>query len=250
MATSIRSKSFFNQVHRYVWHDLAVAMVLVLPLAATVYALISSRDFQLGGQLVNHVDTQQRLVALTFDDGPQPPYSDQVIKVLKDKHVTATFFLIGEEMVRHPDATQRLVESGNQIGNHTYTHNGLVFVSPANVANEIEATDQVIKGHGYQGEIAFRPPYGMKLFWLPRYLAQHHRPDIMWSIVADRNNDSEPVSDIVNRVMAELRPGMIIDMHVMYANNQPARQALPLLIDAIQKAGYHFVSLDQLLALR
>lgn len=249
MVAFIKSKSLLRKVHGYVWHDLAVSALLVLPLAAGIYALISSRDFQLGGQLVNHVVTNQKVVALTFDDGPQPPYSDQVIGILKAEHVRATFFLIGEEMARHPQATQRLVESGNQIGNHTYTHNGLVFVSPANVAAEIEATDQLIRQHGYQGEIAFRPPYGMKLFWLPHYLAQHHRPDIMWSVVADRNNSSEPAADIVNRVMAQLRPGLIIDMHAMYANNQPSRQALPQLIKDIQAAGYRFATIDQLLTL-
>ncbi|HET8690123.1 MAG TPA: hypothetical protein VFL81_01685, partial [Candidatus Saccharimonadales bacterium] len=100
------------------------------------------------------------------------------------------------------------------------------------------------------GSIPFRPPYGMKLFWLPHYLAEHDRPDVLWTVVADRNNAGEPTNDIVDRVMSQLRPGMIIDMHAMYAHNQPARDALPRLIDDIESAGYRFVTFDQLLAIR
>ncbi|HET7630593.1 MAG TPA: polysaccharide deacetylase family protein [Candidatus Saccharimonadales bacterium] len=243
-----RQKRFLKRVHHYVWHDLAVALVIVLPLVAGVYALISSRGFQLGGELINRVETSQKVVALTFDDGPEPPYSDQILQILKDKQVKATFFLIGKEMVRHPAATQRLVDSGNQIGNHSFSHNGMVFVSPSYVAQEIETTDKLIRSHGYRGVIPFRPPYGMKLIWLPRYLHEHQRPDIMWTLVADRNDADEAPSDIIRRVMAQLKPGIIIDMHAMYAHNQPARDALPSLIDAVKAAGYRIVPLERLLS--
>lgn len=246
--TKAKSKKFFERVHHYFWHDLALAAVIVLPLIAGVYALVSSRNFQLGGELVNHVETNQKVVALSFDDGPEPPYSDQLLAILKEKQVTATFFLIGEEMARHPEATQRLVDSGNEIGNHTYTHNGLAFVSPSNVAWEIESTDRLIRQHGYKGAIPFRPPYGMKFIWLPHYLAKHNRPTIMWSVVADNNNYNQPTSQLIKRVMGQLRPGMIIDMHGMYAHNKPVRDALPRLIDRIQTEGYSFVSISQLLA--
>ncbi|HET6622496.1 MAG TPA: polysaccharide deacetylase family protein [Candidatus Saccharimonadales bacterium] len=247
MGRIAKQKRFFKTVHHYVWHDLAIALVILLPLVAAVYALISSRTFQLGGDLVRSVETSQKVVALTFDDGPEPPYSDQLLSILKDKGVKATFFLIGQEMQRHPAATQRLIDSGNQIGNHTLTHDGLAFVSPSYIAWQIESTDRIIRNHGYDGTIPFRPPYGMKLIWLPQYLQQHDRPNIMWTVVADDNNAAQATRQIRHRVLSQLKPGMIIDMHAMYAHNKPVRDVLPRLIDDIKAAGYRFVTVDQLL---
>jgi peptidoglycan/xylan/chitin deacetylase (PgdA/CDA1 family) len=140
----------------------ALVVVLVLALAIGTYYLMNSRSFQLAGRLVDRVDTTEKVVALTLDDGPREK-APEVLKVLADAGVPATFYLIGSELAAYPELGRAIAQAGHEIGNHTYNHRRMVFVSSGMVRDEVERTDAEIAKTGYQGPITFRPPNGKKL---------------------------------------------------------------------------------------
>ncbi len=111
------------------------------------------------------VETQEKIVALTFDDGPGD-LTRPLLDILEKEQISATFFVTGAELEKNLDRGIRIVSAGHELGNHSYSHERMILVSPSYVRQEIERTDQLIREAGYQSEILFRPPYGKKLFVL------------------------------------------------------------------------------------
>jgi peptidoglycan-N-acetylglucosamine deacetylase len=174
-----------------------IGVLLVFLLMFGTYKLMNSRTLQLFGRLTDQVDTKQKVVALTFDDGPTQNV-DKILPLLEQFNVKATFFLIGNEIEENPEEAKKLVDAGQQIGNHTYSHQRMVFKSPSFIKDEIEKTDKLIREAGYNGTIDFRPPNGKKLVGLPFYLYKHDRETITWSLEPDTYYSS--VTDKVNYV--------------------------------------------------
>lgn len=124
-----------------------ICAVLVL-LVLVTWRLSNSRTFQLFGEIVPRVETSERVVALTFDDGPTPEATDQVLSVLRERGVKATFFVIGGALEQHPELGQRIAQEGHELGNHSYSHQGMIFKTPSFIREEIERTDQLIRNTG------------------------------------------------------------------------------------------------------
>ena len=226
---------------------LATAILICLGL----WQLSSARSFQLFGDLVQRVKTNDKVVALTFDDGPSKRYTTEILALLQQQEVKATFFITGKEAEQNPDEVSLLYQAGHQLGNHSFSHPRMVLMSPAAVASEIERTDAAIRAVGYQDEILFRPPYGKKLFVLPWYLAQQQRKTIMWDLEPETAPslaaDAQAMADYV---IEHIRPGSIVLMHLMYQSRQSSREALPLIIRGLKQKGYRFVTVSELLAMQ
>ncbi|MEU7630479.1 polysaccharide deacetylase family protein [Nocardia sp. NPDC049220] len=218
-------------------------LVVVLLVAAGTYYLMNARTFQLAGHVVNRVDTDEKVVALTLDDGPSDRAPD-VLRVLADAQVTATFYLNGRDLAAHPDYGRAIAAAGHEIGNHTYSHRRMVFVSSGTVGDEIERTDAEIGKTGYTGPITFRPPYGKKLWTLPHYLAQHDRVTVMWDVEPD-SGEAATTDDIVAETLDKVRPGSIILLHAMFGPTA-ALAAIPRIVAGLRSAGYRFVSVSDL----
>ncbi len=228
----------------------AVVLIAVVVLAFGVLRLSKSRTFQLFGEIVSRVETRQRVVALTFDDGPAPNVSE-VLDTLADRKVKATFFLIGSNIESDPDDAKRIVAAGHQVGNHTWSHDRMIFKLPSFIAREIEETDRLIRAAGYRGEIDFRAPYCKKLVALPLYLARHHRRDITWDVEPETDPEIDGHTDrIVADVLAHARPGSIILLHPIYKQRTATRAAIAPIIDGLRARGFTFVTVSQLLATR
>jgi peptidoglycan/xylan/chitin deacetylase (PgdA/CDA1 family) len=227
----------------------AVAVIVVLCLAGYgSWQLMDSRTFQLFGGLTARVDTTQKVVALTFDDGPDPAGTDALLATLAEKHVHGTFFLIGNELARHLELGRKIAAAGHQLGNHTYSHERMVFRTPSFVDSEITRTDAEIRKTGYRGEIDFRPPNGKKLVALPWYLAQHNRRTIMWDVEPNSLPEIDgSATATTNYTVSQVRPGSIVVLHGMYASRQATRDALGPIIDQLRARGYHFVTVSELL---
>ncbi|MEV7009569.1 polysaccharide deacetylase family protein [Streptosporangium sp. NPDC051022] len=150
---------------RWIWLVSALVAVLLLG-GAGLYQLADSRTFQLAGELISHVETDEKVVALTFDDGPDQ-HTGEIVGVLAKEGVHTTFFVIGSQVRSHPEYAAALVVAGHQLGNHTYNHRRMVFVSQGTVAAEIEQTDALIREAGQKGDIPFRPPNGKKFLGCP-----------------------------------------------------------------------------------
>ncbi len=222
---------------------IGLGMLFVFLLLLGTYKLMNSRTYQLFGGLTEQIETNQKLVALTFDDGPTKNVS-QILPLLDKYNAKATFFLIGEEIEKHPEEAKKIVDAGHQIGNHTYSHNRMVFKTPSYIKEEIQKTDQLIQKAGYKGEIDFRPPNGKKLVGLPYYLNKHNRDTITWNIEPDSYYTN--ASDKVNYVTENIKPGSIILMHPMYDDTSNELQAIEGVLQALSNEGYKFVTVNKL----
>ncbi|MBY0417910.1 MAG: polysaccharide deacetylase family protein [Pararheinheimera sp.] len=225
---------------------LVLALVVVL---FGLWKLSSSVQFQLFGELIHKVDTEQKLVALTFDDGPTPHYTAGILQLLDLYQAKATFFVTGAETQRYMTQAKQIVAAGHQLGNHSWFHNRMLFMSLDEINREIEGTDQQIREAGYQGEILFRPPYGKKLVLLPWYLANTKRTSVTWGIAPETfGEDSEDPQTMATEVLEQVEPGSIVLLHLMYKNREASRAALPIIIKGLKEKGYRMVTLSELLA--
>ncbi|MEB3365907.1 polysaccharide deacetylase family protein [Saccharopolyspora mangrovi] len=225
-----------------------VAGAVVLGLLAFGFReLVSARGFQLFGDLTERVETSEKVVALTFDDGPHPASTAEVLDVLREKRVPGTFFLIGRDLAAHPELGRRIAGEGHEIGNHTYSHERMVFVTPGFVAGEIERTDSLIRATGFRGEITVRPPHGKKFLALPHYLAEHHRRTITWDVEPNSSAavDADPAR-IVEHVVRHVRPGSIVLLHPHYPSGRNSRDSLGPMIDRLRDQGYRFTTVSGL----
>jgi peptidoglycan/xylan/chitin deacetylase (PgdA/CDA1 family) len=224
-------------------------LLVVVVVFFGLWKLSSSVSFQLFGELIHKVDTEQKLVALTFDDGPTPHYTADILQLLDLYQVKATFFVTGTETQRYMTQAKQIVAAGHQLGNHSWSHQRMIFMSLDEIQREIEGTDQQIREAGYQGEILFRPPYGKKLVLLPWYLANSNRTNIMWDIAPETfGEDSEDPQTMATEVLEQVEPGSIVLLHLMYKNREASRAALPLILKGLKDKGYRMVTLSELLA--
>lgn len=228
-----------------------VGIVVCLAGVAGVRQLARARSVQLFGSIVDRVDTAERRVALTFDDGPNEGLADSVAAILKARNVRATFFVTGAELAEAPDAGGRLVAAGHELGNHTYTHSRMVLRSPDFVRSEIERTDSLIRSAGHAGAIYFRPPFGYKLVVLPWYLRRTGRATVMWDVEPDSYPDVARTADgIVRHVLERVRPGSIILLHVWYPSRRTSLAAIGPMIDSLRGRGYEVGPVRDLLTQR
>ncbi len=231
---------------------IAVALGLALVLVAWgTYRLMNSRTLQVMGDHVSRVDTTRKVVALTFDDGPDEVYASLIVNDLRRFDVKGTFYVIGADAAAHPAALRTLVAAGEEIGNHSYEHRRLVFVSTTTVREEVGAADAVIRAAAYTGPITFRPPYAKKLLSYPFEMATAGRTTVMWDLEPDsRTGISGDPQAMTQYVLDGVQPGSIIELHPWGAGNEATRKALPLIIAALKRDGYQFVTVSELLALR
>ncbi|MFC5410187.1 polysaccharide deacetylase family protein [Larkinella bovis] len=223
---------------------LAAALLVI---AIAFWLIARSRTFQVVGEIYPRVETEQKVVALTFDDGPTER-TDSILAILRDLNIKATFFVMGKDLVAHPLEGPKLVRAGHELGNHTYSHNRMMFKTPAYTRHEIETTDSLIRRTGYQGEILFRPPYGKKFLVLPYYLNKTDRKTIMWDVepesYRDVVNDTEKITQ---HVLERTKPGSIILLHVMYGDRNKSLGAIPAIVTGLQRRGYVFKTVSELL---
>lgn len=205
-------------------------------------------DFQFFGGIVNHGPVDANYVALTFDDGPKPENTTKVIDILAQKNVKATFFLLGVLARKHPEALEKLIHAGHEIGNHSYSHKRMVFVTPRFARKELEKTDAVFRAAGYTGPIHFRPPYGNKLISLPYVLKQRNQKTMMWTFSPESDiGVNASAAEIAHYTIDKAKAGDIILLHPMYDHREEVRKALPEIIDGLRAKGLEPITLSKLL---
>jgi chitin deacetylase len=231
-----------------------VRRVVILSLATmplvgvSAWTISKSRDFQIFGEMVSRVETSVPVVALTFDDGPAPVFTEEILEVLRAEGVRATFFVTGAALKENMAEAQGIVAEGHELGNHSYSHKRMVGRSYAFVREEIERTDQLIRAAGYEGEIRFRPPYGKRLIVLPYYLSVTDRTTIFMDVEPESYKEiAVDRESIVQHVLEKTRPGSIILLHVMNESRGESMGAVPGIIRGLRSRGYSFVTVSELL---
>ncbi len=214
---------------------------------AGAFRYSKSRTHQLFGTIVPRVETERKVVALTFDDGPPSEAANEILAALGPTR--ATFFVTGFGMREHPEVLPRLIAAGHEVGNHTFHHDRMVLKSPGYIAKEIESTDRLIRAAGWEGPILFRAPFGKKLFALPWYLSKHDRIHVTWDVEPESNPQVDRHTDrIVSEVLARTRPGSIILLHPWYRGREATRASIAPVIAGLRARGYDFVTVSELLA--
>lgn len=236
-------------MNRKRWNRWAVGTPLVvLGLLVGLWQLSRSWGFQLFGELHARVETSEKVVALTFDDGPKPGQTEAILDILKRHGVKASFFMVGGNIERHRELAARVLAEGHELGNHSYSHHRLIFKTPSYVREEIDKTDALLRGLGVEGEIHFRAPYCKKLVVLPWLLSQSGRKHITFDVVP-RDDATQDVELLTSRVMESVRPGSIILLHDGGLKKPGTVQATDLIIGKLREQGYRFVTVSELLAL-
>ncbi len=224
----------------------------------------------LGPALVRGPATGKR-IALTFDDGPLAPWTGQILDILKSRGVRATFFVCGRNAERYPEIVQRIHSEGHTLGNHTWSHPYLYFLSRRKIAEEIDKTQAAIRQAAGCVPRLFRPPYGARWFGLYPVLRERKMELIQWSLdPQDWRLDAE---SILARVRMGLQPGAVILLHDgrqapggylrrLLNKDRPADggelpaatfsatvEALPALIDEARREGFEFAPVEKFLQL-
>jgi peptidoglycan/xylan/chitin deacetylase (PgdA/CDA1 family) len=188
-------------------------------------------------------------VALTFDDGPTTALTDSIVKVLASRDVRATFFVIGADVGKAPEAARALVDAGHELGNHSFTHRRMILRGPRSIRSEVERTDSLLRVAGVREPIYFRPPYSYKLVVLPWVLWRSGRTTVTWDIEPDSYPDVAATADgIVRHVLDRVQPGSIILLHPWYPSRATSLAAVPVLIDSLQARGYRVTTVRDLLS--
>ena len=236
-------------MNRKRWIRWAVGTLLVvLGLLVGLGQLARSWTYQLFGEIYPRVETSERVVALTFDDGPKPGQTEEILGILKRHGVKASFFMVGRRIERSPELAARVLAEGHQVGNHSYSHRRLVLKSPSYVQEEIDKTDALLRGLGVQGELLFRAPFGKKLVVLPWLLSRSGRKHITFDVVS-RDDETQDVGLLTSRVMESVRPGSIILFHDGGQDKPGTVQAVDIVVGKLKAQGYRFVTVSELLAL-
>ena len=193
---------------------------------------------------IRNVPTSLKVIALTFDDGPLKDTTPEILGILKEKGVKATFFVVGERVERFPKLVQQEIEDGHEVGTHTYSHPNLTKLRRNQLQEELDKTEKAILTVAPKPTL-FRPPGGSYNNNIIKLARDSGYLTILWSIDT-QDWRSPPVGDIVNSVLKDVKPGSIILLHDgKYPS--PTPEAVELIIDSLQSLGYEFVTVSELL---
>ena len=235
-----------------------ISAIVVLP--TTFYALSYYTDiivFEKYGHLISNrvvwsVDTDEKVAAFTFDDGPNEIYTPQLLDILAQKELKATFFLLGKHVEKYPEIVKRIHSEGHEIGNHSFNHSLLLLYTKSYVKRQIESTSALIEKTVGLTPSYFRPPMGL---FTPSMLDAVSESG-MTAVVGEvyPRDPYRPGTDkIVERVLSRIKPGSIVILHDSGTFGKVDRSqtvaAVSILIDRLRDQGYRFLTVGELLSL-
>jgi len=210
---------------------------------APPHAIQSWRNIYDADDQVWRVPMTRRLIALTFDDGPYPFYTPLLLHVLDRSHVAATFFCVGRSAQQFPELMDRIVASGDEIGNHTFNHYPLNGLSDEQIAEQIMEGGAILSTFVGRPLDLFRPPHGRYNKHVLEIASAMGYHTVFWNDSPEDTKDISPALE-VQRVLSQARPGGIVLLH---SGQYRTIEALPVIIDKLRAEGYTFVTVGQLL---
>ncbi len=210
------------------------------------------RDFwEKTGNIVWEVNTENKLVALTFDDGPSPTYTEKILDLLAMYDAHATFFVIGSQAEKYPEIIKREVKEGHELGNHTYKHQEVNQTSEEDLIKDLKQAHQVIRQITGQEMKVFRPTSGYYDGTIVAAAKSLDYTVIIWTWNQDsRDWTQQDGISIAHRLTRIINPGSIILFHDQGGNRSNTIKALHVLLPVLAEKGYRFVTVSTLLKLR
>ncbi|ATP42422.1 oligosaccharide deacetylase [Solibacillus sp. R5-41] len=202
--------------------------------------------YENAGQIVWDIKTDEKIIALTFDDGPHKKYTNEVLDLLAKYEAKGTFFVVGEYAEKNPEVILRMHEEGHELANHTYSHP--FKASVPKLVKEIQQTNEVIFSiTGYAPKL-FRPVEGQYTDALIEAVVKDGYKVVMWSWHLDTEDWKDPgVKKIVDIVLKGTRKGNVVLFHDGGGNRKQTVEALSQILPTLQKEGYQFVTISNLL---
>jgi peptidoglycan-N-acetylglucosamine deacetylase len=238
-----------------------VALAIAAALAIEAYKFAENPTNQIFGKTLVSGPKDERVVALTYDDGPNPPYTNEILRVLRAEHVRATFFVVGRAVQAYPNVVREEVADGNALGNHTWKHEHLVLYDGSALRRTLERTDGAIYAAARIHTRIMRPPFGARDWLVLDEVRKLGYTPVMWSVPLANDWEYPPAHVIAARVLRYVSDGAIIDLHdgnqgIICARAHVAAricdrsadvEATRLIVDALKRDGYRFVTIPQLL---
>lgn len=195
---------------------------------------------------IRFIKTQEKVVALTFDDGPSVPYTEQILDILEKHEVKATFYVLGVNIKTYPYIVTKIINNGHELGNHSMYHDHLKKKSVQHIENEILQVDQLIRKQGYKGEITFRSPFGQVSNNIQQAVHNLNKKNVLFSYLSE-DWEGPPAKVIHDRIMKRMRPGFIITLHDGGKRRRSTVESTEMLILTLKQQGYRFVTVQELL---
>jgi len=185
-------------------------------------------------------------IAMTFDDGPNEKLTPELLDILAQHHIHATFFVIGRNVVEHPEILRRAVREGHEIGNHSWSHPAFGKMRDETVRAELQKTDDAIRTAIGVRPVVMRPPYGSITTRQKKWInSEFGYRIILWDV--DPLDWKRPGPTVVmSRIIRETRPGSIILSHDIHPGTI---RAMPGTFDQLQAKGFKFVTVSELIAM-
>ncbi|MFC5451813.1 polysaccharide deacetylase family protein [Paenibacillus aestuarii] len=197
--------------------------------------------------IIHQLTISQKAVAFTFDDGPNPLYTPQVLDIFKDARGKATFYMIGEQIEKYPDIAKSVHTEGHEIGNHTYSHPYLTKLSEEERMDELLRTQKLIKAITGAESRTFRPPYLDCNEQVERAAASFGYP-VIGAVNGEARDWEQPgVQHIIDVTLKTLQPGSILLFHDGYGDRSQTIAAVSMLVQKLSAEGYELVSVSELL---
>ncbi len=191
----------------------------------------------------------EKVIALTFDDGPWPETTEKVLAALKKENVKATFYVVGQPLKSWPELGKKILADGHVIANHTL-HHWYKQMSPLVAQREIEDTQQIIRETLGVETAYFRPPGGVLTNGLVAYAQKKGQSVNMWSVDSNDSRPNRPSPEaMVKTILDQATPGGIVLMHDGGGNHDNTARAVPQIIAKLREQGYKFVTMPELLAM-
>ncbi|MGA8575559.1 MAG: polysaccharide deacetylase family protein [Candidatus Cybelea sp.] len=228
------------------------------------YRIVENPTNQLFGKTLVSGPKDERIVALTYDDGPNPPYTDQILAVLRAEHVRATFFVVGRAVAAYPGVVRREAEAGNAIGNHTWAHEHLLLDDGSSLRRTLVRTDRAIFAATGRHTRIMRPPFGARDWLVLDEVRKLGYTPVMWSVPLANDWEYPPARVIAARVLRYTGDGAIIALHdgnrgiICARLRAPGRlcdrsgdvEATRLIVESLKRQGYRFVTIPELLRMQ
>jgi peptidoglycan/xylan/chitin deacetylase (PgdA/CDA1 family) len=241
-----------------------VAVMLLAALVYGAYEVSEAPGSQVFGKTIVSGPADQKVVALTFDDGPNPPYTDRILDVLAKENVHATFFLVGRAVEAYPKVALRELRDGNALGNHAWEHEHLIMLTRTQLRASLQRTDDAIfKATGTHTHL-MRPPFGSRDWVVLGVAGTMGYTPVMWSVPLVGDWEYPTANVIAQRVLANVHDGSIVVLHDGNRGQLCAAQHLPahvcdrssdidatrIIVETLKARGYRFVTVPQLMSLR
>lgn len=245
-------------IHKGFTWGLTAMLAFVIAFSAYGYFVPASPVF---GKVYSKGNSHENMVALTFDDGPNEPYTSQILDILKENDIKATFFVIGKNVELYPETALRILAEGSVLGNHSYSHNANHALSEFGARDLIRAEEAIYVVTGVQPHL-YRPPHGKKTPWELEAIKDNNMVEVIWNATANDQHEvafigKPTAAEYVKEIVHNTHSGSIILLHDGYgithdtadSDKNLTVEALPLIIEQLKAKGYEFVTVPELLGI-